>query len=220
MVYANGRTPVHTALEGGCHSIEHGFFMGRENLELMAEKQIAWVPTVFAMKSCLENINREYKQADPAIAEKNLHHQLDQLAVARECEVTLALGTDSGSIGVLHCEAVAEELRLFIKAGFTLSEAVRCATYNGAQLLGIENSMGLIDRGRPANFIVARGNPAQLQRRLSYLEAIYMNGTPARKIFFIKFKISSIPCLSQSQQIQSDNRPCLLSTICLLRIII
>ncbi|MDH3327920.1 MAG: amidohydrolase family protein [Desulfobulbaceae bacterium] len=100
--------------------------------------------------------------------------------------MTIALGTDSGSIGVLHGEAVAEELRLFIKAGYSLPEAVRCATYSGAQLLGIENKMGLVSAGRPANFIVARGTPAQLPRKLSYLETIYINGSPCVKKFFQK----------------------------------
>ncbi|MBW1806343.1 MAG: hypothetical protein JRJ06_08270, partial [Deltaproteobacteria bacterium] len=47
MVHANGRLPVRSAIEAGCNSIEHGFFMGDENLAMMAEKRIVWVPTVF-----------------------------------------------------------------------------------------------------------------------------------------------------------------------------
>ena len=39
MVHANGRLPVELALTSGCHSLEHGFFMGRDNLERMAAAQ-------------------------------------------------------------------------------------------------------------------------------------------------------------------------------------
>ena len=43
MVHANGVAPVKSAIEAGCDSIEHGFFMGRENLERMAERGTRWV---------------------------------------------------------------------------------------------------------------------------------------------------------------------------------
>ena len=43
MVHANGKVPVQIALEAGCSSIEHGFFMGKRNLEQMAHKDVFWV---------------------------------------------------------------------------------------------------------------------------------------------------------------------------------
>ena len=106
--------------------------------------------------------------------------------MARELGVTIALGTDAGSIGVLHGEAVGEELRLLLKAGCTLAEAIRCATWNGARLLGVDDHLGLIARNRPAHFLVVRGTPSQLPRKISCLQAIYLNGSPCRKDFFQK----------------------------------
>lgn len=78
-------------------------------------------------------------------------------------------------------------MKLLIKAGYSLTEAIQCATYNGAKLLGIENEMGLIAKGKPANLLVARGTPAQLSRKLSYLEARYLCGSPCGKEYFRKF---------------------------------
>jgi imidazolonepropionase-like amidohydrolase len=186
MVHANGELPVQQALEAGCHSIEHGFFMGRENLERMAEKQTVWVPTAYAMKACSEKIEKEDIHFEKGVAAKTLQHQLEQISRARELGVTIALGTDAGSKGVLHGESVVDEMKLLIKAGYSLPEAIQCATYNGAKLLGIENEIGLIAKGQPANFLVARGTPAQLPRKLSYLEAIYLSGRPCNKDFFRK----------------------------------
>jgi imidazolonepropionase-like amidohydrolase len=34
---------------------------------------------------------------------------------------------------------VVDEMKIFIEAGFSIEEAVRCATFNGAQLLGIKD---------------------------------------------------------------------------------
>ena len=178
MVHANGTLPVRLAVRGGCHSIEHGFFMGRENLQLMADKGTFWVPTVFTMKAYKMNIHAAQPGADRHVIEKNLDHQLEQLAMARELGVKVALGTDAGSLGVLHGESMVEEMKLYKKAGYTLAETIQCATSNGAELLGIDD-FGLLQKGKTATFLVARGAPAQFPRKLSYLEAIYLHGVPS-----------------------------------------
>ncbi len=178
MVHANGVLPVKGALQAGCHSIEHGFFMGRENIELMAEKNVVWVPTVYTMKAYGENGVAALGAVDLKVVRKNLEHQLGQMEAARQAGVTIALGTDSGSPGVLHGESVVEEMKLLKKAGFTLPEIVQCATCNGARLLGIEE-FGILKKGKPATFLVSRGTPGQLPRKLAYLEDIYIAGRPS-----------------------------------------
>jgi imidazolonepropionase-like amidohydrolase len=178
MVHANGREPVRRAILAGCHSIEHGFFMGRENMQLMAEKGTFWIPTVFTMKAFLLNFAHAGAHADRQVIEKNLNHQLGQLTLARMLGVNVALGTDSGSLGVLHGESMVEEMKLFQKAGYNLAETVRCATSNGARLLGLDD-FGLLIKGREATFLVVRGGPSQLPRKLFYLEDIYRNGQPS-----------------------------------------
>lgn len=179
MVHANGPEPVRLAVEGGCHSIEHGFFMGDENLQRMADRGTFWVPTLFTMKAYGANLNYIKADADKKVIEKNLYHQLEQLAKARELGVKVALGTDAGSLGVLHGESLVEEMKLFKKAGYSLSETVQCATSRGAELLGLED-FGRLAKGSRATFLISRGSPAQLPRKLSYLEGIYVDGHPSR----------------------------------------
>jgi len=181
MVHANGILPVQMALEAGCHSIDHGFFMGDENLERLAEKQACWVPTIFTMKAFLQSAELGGSDIDPAVVSRTCDHQLQQLAYARTCGVRVAIGTDAGSIGVLHGESLAEELKLFVQAGYSLSEAISCATHQGAKLLGVDREFGLLAKGRPANFLAVRGTPAQLLRKLRFLEAVYLNGKPCEQ---------------------------------------
>lgn len=177
MVHANGKKAVRIALEGGCHSIEHGFFMGRDNLQLMAELGTFWVPTLFTMKAYSAHIGSAQAGADRQVVDRTLNSQIEQLAIARELGVNVALGTDSGSLGVLHGESVVEEMKLFRKAGYSLPATIRCATGNGAELLGLDD-YGRIAAGKTATFLVSRGAPSQLPRKLSYLEAIYTAGLP------------------------------------------
>jgi len=115
MVHANGYEPVKTAIRAGCRSIEHGFFMGDENMGKMAETGTVWVPTIFTMKAYMEYLSGDIARRD--VAERNLEHQLQQVGKALEYGVTIALGTDSGSPGVFHGPSVVEELKLLMEAG-------------------------------------------------------------------------------------------------------
>ncbi len=107
------------------------------------------------------------------------------MSCAKQHGVRIALGTDAGCRGVLHGESLVEELKLIIQAGYSLSEAIQCATAHGAQLLGLDNT-GRIATGKAAHFIVVRATPAMLPGKLSSLEGVYMNGIPCRKKFFQK----------------------------------
>lgn len=162
MVHANGKIPVQQALQAGCHSIEHGYFMGKENLERMAESGTVWVPTAFVMKVCAEQL-----AGNDEVSKETLFHQIEQIAQARELGVTIALGTDAGSMGVAHGQAVAGELQMLLEAGFTLPEAIRCATYNGARLLDLDHTMGLVARGKPAIFLAVKGGPNKLLKNIT-----------------------------------------------------
>jgi imidazolonepropionase-like amidohydrolase len=177
MVHANGRDPVRGALLAGCHSIEHGFFMGRENLEMMAARGIFWVPTVYTMKAFLANFAQLGGDAEQQVVAGNLDHQLEQLALARQLGVSVALGTDAGSLGVHHGQSLGEELQLFLEAGYNLTEAVACATTNGAKLLGIRD-FGILEKGQAATFLVVPGAPTELPGTLRSLQHIYLRGTP------------------------------------------
>jgi len=173
MVHANGTDPVSISIDAGCDSVEHGFFMGRENLKKMAEKGVTWVPTAVTMKAYSQLMKSD--QTISKVCQKNLDQQLEQLQQAREYGVRVAVGTDAGSPGVDHGRAVLQEMALFMKAGYSLEEAVMCATSVGAELLGLKK-IGRLTPGMCASFLVVPGNPSQLPDSLNAIEMIYMNG--------------------------------------------
>jgi imidazolonepropionase-like amidohydrolase len=120
-------------------------------------------------------------KADPgaeAFFKKMLAEQLAQLRLARELGVTTAVGTGAGNVGILHGESMVEEMKLFIKAGYSLAEAICCASENGAGFFNMEN-LGTLRVGRKATFLISRGGASQLPRKLSYLESIYVDGAPS-----------------------------------------
>ncbi|MDP2852001.1 MAG: amidohydrolase family protein [Gallionella sp.] len=194
VVVANGRQQVAEALEAGCDAIEQGYGMGEDNLRKMAEQDVLWIPSVLRAQNGLDSARsggsvccrfsiRYVAPGKPipgaeAFWQKTLAEQLSQLRFARELGVKTAVGTGAGSVGILHGESMAEEMKLFIKAGYSLEETIRCASENGARFFGMEK-LGTLTVGRQATFLIARGTAQQLPRKLSYLEGIYIDGAPS-----------------------------------------
>ena len=173
MVHANGAVPVGLALAAGCDSIEHGFFMGPDNLAKLAAGAAVWVPTAVTMQAYARSLDPASREAGGAM--RNLEHQLGQLQTARALGVTVALGTDAGSLGVHHGRAVQEEMGILMTAGFSVEEAVRCATVNGARLLGLPHA-GPIGPGAAATFIAVKGSPRELPASLAQVAARFSDG--------------------------------------------
>jgi len=194
VVAANGRQPVAEALAAGCDAIEQGYGMGQDNLRKMADRGALWIPSLLRAKNGLDGARsggevgcrfsmgyRAPGKAAPGAEifwKKMLAEQLSQLRLARQLGVKTAVGTGAGSVGILHGESMVEEMKLFIKAGYSLAETIRCASENGARFFGMEN-LGALTVGRKATFLIARGTVQQLPRKLSYLEGIYVDGAPS-----------------------------------------
>jgi len=173
MVHANGEAPVRWAIDAGCDSIEHGYFMGRQNLERMADRSIAWVPTVVPMAALARSEHLTSSQKDTA--NRTVEHQLEQIHHAKAFGVRIGLGTDAGSPGVDHGAAVQKELGLLRSAGLSLEEAISCATAENAALLGRQRC-GTLVPGQWADLLVIPHEPDRLIENLGAITAKCSHG--------------------------------------------
>ena len=167
------------AVEAGCDSIEHGFFMGKENLLRMADRGTFWVPTAFTMKALNDRMKRRGEPVD--VVQKNLAHQIEQIQTAAKLGVRVALGTDAGSVGVRHARAHIAEMQLLVEAGYPIEKAVQCASHHGAMLLGLSR-VCLIRKDWQATFIAVRGDPSRLPESLNKIEIIFIKGKQINKV--------------------------------------
>ncbi|MFN2365940.1 MAG: amidohydrolase family protein, partial [Desulfurivibrionaceae bacterium] len=165
VVVANGRRRVEEALTAGCDAIEQGYNMGEDNLRRMAAKEVLWIPSVSRAKNGLDGAGSggevccrfSHRYAAPgqplpgaeAFWKKMLAEQLAQLRIAGKVGVTTALGTGAGSTGIIHGESMAEEIKLFIKAGCPLEETIHCASETGVRFFGMKG-LGKLTVGRNA----------------------------------------------------------------------
>jgi imidazolonepropionase-like amidohydrolase len=68
------------------------------------------------------------------------------------------------------------EVELLVEAGFTPIEAIRIATQNGAQFLGIADKVGTVQTGKRADLVVVRGDPSRKIDDIENVEIVFKNG--------------------------------------------
>lgn len=71
----------------------------------------------------------------------------------------VGVGADSGFMYNLYGFGYIRELEMLQEAGFHPLEAVRAATLNGAQLLGMDKDIGTIAEGKKADLVIVQENP-------------------------------------------------------------
>lgn len=88
----------------------------------------------------------------------------------------LLAGLDpTGGGGVVPGFGDWREVELLVEAGFTPLEAIKIATFNGAQYLG-DNNIGSIAAGKAADLIVIKGDPSTNINDIEKTEVVFKDG--------------------------------------------
>jgi imidazolonepropionase-like amidohydrolase len=156
--HCSGEKGLQIAADAGVGSIEHGFFMNRETLAVMRDKQIAWTPTFCPV---------HFQWAHPEAAGwsprtvGNLRRILDahakHLAMADEMGVPLLVGTDAGSMGVEHGHALFDEIDRYLEAGLTLEATLTAATAGARSHFGMSHPELTV--GAPFDAVLLSASP-------------------------------------------------------------
>lgn len=156
--HCSGLEGLHIAIAAGVDSIEHGFFMNREILERMAQRGIAWVPTIGPVQFQFERPELSgWKPHSVAALERILNNHFDHLALAVELGVPVVAGSDAGSYGVTHGQGLIDELFVLHRAGLTMEQVLAAATSVPRRLWGCQRADLTI--GNYADVVLLEGSP-------------------------------------------------------------
>lgn len=111
MAHANGREAVTNALRAGVDSVEHGAYLDDETLQLLAESDAVWVPTI----APIANLRGLGRFPDEVLIPLTELHQ-SNVARAAALGAKIALGTDAGAYAVYHGASVQQEYDLLQEA--------------------------------------------------------------------------------------------------------
>jgi imidazolonepropionase-like amidohydrolase len=158
-VHAHGADGVNIALRAGAHSIEHGTLIDDESLKLFRSSGAFYVPTLSTVNGYIERLAANPNAYTPEVKEKiewRIKITGEALRKAVPAGVKIAFGTDAG---VSKHGRNADEFELMVKHGMTPATAIHAATVNAADLLGIAEQVGTIERGKSADIIAVAGDP-------------------------------------------------------------
>jgi len=197
---------VKEAVDAGSNSIEHGSateFIPDTTFAEMKAKKIAYDPTLSVFQgvadqqtgntealdttlvqqvgpSDLLSNTREmiskHSKVDPDRFKNFLEHCTRNLLGAYKAGVPLIAGSDAGNMLVIHGPTIQRELALWVKAGVPASVALQAATYNAAKVLGAENRIGSIQKGRDATLVLLEGDPTQDISNLERVSTVMFRG--------------------------------------------
>lgn len=158
MAHAHGAEGIKRALRAGVLSIEHGTLMDDECIELFKSKGAWYVPTIIAGKSVADSARiPNYFPAVVARKAIDIGPKLQAtFAKAYKAGVKIAFGTDAG---VYQHGKNWLEFGYMIEAGMTPMDAIKAATINAAELLGIKDQTGSITVGKWADIVAVDGDP-------------------------------------------------------------
>jgi imidazolonepropionase-like amidohydrolase len=88
----------------------------------------------------------------------------------------VVLGSDAGAASLIAGIADQEALENLVSIGFEPLDAIKIATLNGAEFLGIQNRTGSIEVGKEADLLIVHGNPAEHIENIANLEMVFTNG--------------------------------------------
>lgn len=156
--HCSGELGLAIAAQAGVDSIEHGFFMTREILSIMRDRQLAWTPTFSPVH--FQWAHPEALGWSPNTV-GNLRRILDRhaahLRLADEMGVPLLMGTDAGSMGVEHGLAMFEEIDRYLEAGLSLERVLTAATSSARRHFG--HSAARLERAAPFEAVLLAESP-------------------------------------------------------------
>jgi imidazolonepropionase-like amidohydrolase len=156
--HAHGAEGIKRAILAGVNSIEHGTFMNEEDRELAKKYGTYLVPTIIAGKSVSDSAKIP-GYFPPVIARKAVEvgtQIQDNFGKSYKAGVKIAFGTDAG---VYPHGKNYMEFQYMVEAGMPPMEAIKAATVNAADLLGINNQTGSIVKGKLADIVAVDGDP-------------------------------------------------------------
>lgn len=173
--HCHGAEAMKRAVLAGVNSIEHGTYMTEEIMGLMKQKGVYLVPTITAGKSVADSAKKPGYYPD-IVTPKALaigSKIQSTFAKAYAAGVPIAFGTDAGVYA--HGKNWMEFVYM-VEAGMPAMETIQSATIKAADLIGVNDILGTIEKNKLADIIAVAGDPLKDINMMGLVKFIMKDG--------------------------------------------
>jgi imidazolonepropionase-like amidohydrolase len=172
--HAHGPEGIKNAIRAGVASIEHGSLIDDEGIELMRKRGTYLVADIYngdyiATEGRAQGWPEEYLRKN----EETTEAQRNGFRKAVRAGVKIAFGTDAG---VYPHGLNARQLPYMVRYGMTPMQAIQSATIEAARLIGWEQRVGSIAKGKWADMIAVDGEALPDLQSLSNVAFVMKGG--------------------------------------------
>jgi imidazolonepropionase-like amidohydrolase len=168
--HAMGREGIESALRAGADTIEHGYGLDEEMMDLMVRRGTYWCPTIYVGAYVAEG----RAAAGAPIWKTMVDVARQAFGKAVRKGVRISYGTDAG--GYAWTEGQARELSYMVRYGMTPMQAIQSATSVAAALLDQQENLGSLEPGRFADVVAVAGDPLRDIAELEHVHFVMKGG--------------------------------------------
>ena len=175
-IHSYGPEGGRDAVRAGCDSLEHAVDLDDQTLAEMARRKIYYVPTIDHNRYYVDAA-REFGFRPGSIGHLQafIARNLETARRAWKAGVPFAMGSDA--VYTMFGQNT-RELAWFVKAGMTPEQALRTATVDAADLLGMRDDLGSATPGHFADLVAVEGDPlADIQVAIGHVRGVMKGGT-------------------------------------------
>lgn len=179
--HAQGTEGIKAALRHGARSIEHGYHLDDEAIDLLLRTGAWLVPTLSATQAIVDAADRgvPIPAESQALAREAVGAHRASFARAVGAGVKVAMGTDSPPYGHPSDSNLDELLLMTQASAMTPADAWRAATANSAALLR-QDDLGALAPGKIADLVVVNGEVDDLRGLRGRIRSVILGGRRVR----------------------------------------